>query len=463
MTKSQHSLRFSILSILLACLCVPADAQFGGPPGGDRGSRGGPPFGGGGPSFGGGGDRGGRGGSPFGGGPPQFGGGGDRGSRGGPPGGDRGSRGGGGFDPSGFLSRLDTNGNGILDPDEQQGPAQFMITRMQQSDPSIVPGKPISLKKMTESFEKMRGDRGGPSSPSSNGDEGLEVELLVPGFGVPTETTPLMGFGPAAEMMAVEITDEDRKEASERMARYDRNRDGFLSKDELSSRLAGNPMDFDRNKDGRLSVNELAIRYARRRETAETARQDDRRRTRDRGDSVETEMPDVYNGRQSYRVMSAEKEIEGLPGFFIDKDVNKDGQIEMAEFATEWNAELVAEFSKSDLNSDGIITASEVILALDQPADSGSSMTSSSDASRSSDSERSSSSSAAAPSGPIDEKYKKYAERLISRYDTNKNGELTASEWKPMLMSPADADTNRDGKITLDEYAIWMQVRATKK
>ena len=73
-----------------------------------------------------------------------------------------------------------------------------------------------------------------------------------------------MGFGATAEMMAVEVTPADQRESEERMRRYDRNRDGFLTKDELSSRFAGNPMDFDRNRDGKLSVSELAVRYARR-------------------------------------------------------------------------------------------------------------------------------------------------------------------------------------------------------
>ena len=129
----------------LMATTLSAQPPFGGRGGGDRGGdggfRGGP---------GGGGFRGG----PGGGGP------GGGGFRGGPSrgGGDRGSRG--GFDPSSMLSRLDRNGNGVLDPDEQQGPAQFLIGRMQQSDPSIEPGKPIPLEKITEGFNRMREQRG---------------------------------------------------------------------------------------------------------------------------------------------------------------------------------------------------------------------------------------------------------------------------------------------------------------
>ncbi|MCG8651486.1 MAG: EF-hand domain-containing protein, partial [Pirellulales bacterium] len=213
---------------------------------------------------------------------PPFGGRGDGGGfrGGGPPGGsfrggDRGGRS--GFDPSSFLNRLDTNGNGVLDPQEQQGPAQFLIGRIQQVDPSVKPGQPIPLKKITEGFEKMRAEREGQSPStssrsSSSADQALTVELLVPGFGLEEEPTPLMGFGATAEMLSVVVTEADEREAAERMRRYDRNRDGYLTKDELSSRFAGNPMDFDRNRDGKLSQSELAVRYARRREGEEAAK-----------------------------------------------------------------------------------------------------------------------------------------------------------------------------------------------
>ena len=361
MNSSKITVTVGVFAILLV-LHSPVFAQFPGGRG-DRGGRGGDGggFRGGGPPGGGFGDRGGRGGPPGGG----FG---DRGGRGGPPGGfgSRGSRGGpgGGFDPSGFLSRLDANGNGKLDPDEQQGPAQFLIQRLQSVDPSIKPGQPISIQRVTESFQKMREqreqgdsrdrDRGRSSSAS---DEALTPELLVPGFGSEAPPPTLLGFGPAAEMLSVAVTDADRKEARDRLRRYDRNRDGVLTKEELSSRFSGNPMDFDRNKDGRLTEGELAVRYARRREAAELARSDDRDRGRRRDERErDVDPPDVYNGRNSYRVLAEQKMPEGLPGFFTDKDANKDGQVVMAEFAETWDDATVNEFFKSDLNRDGVIT-----------------------------------------------------------------------------------------------------------
>jgi hypothetical protein len=57
----------------------------------------------------------------------------------------------------------------------------------------------------------------------------------------------------------------------------------------------------------------------------------------------------------------AELRPKGLPDWFIEKDTNGDGQITMAQFATDWTPELVAKFARYDLNHDGIITAEEVL------------------------------------------------------------------------------------------------------
>jgi Ca2+-binding EF-hand superfamily protein len=392
------------------------------------------------------------------------------GSRGG-FGGGMSSRGGSGFDSSSFLARLDRNGNGILDPDEQQGPAQFIISRMAQSDSSIQAGRPIPLKKITESFTKMReqreSERGGQPSGggTSSSDDALTAELLVPGFGGEATPEPLLGFGAAAEMLSVTVTEADTREALERLRRYDRNRDGFLSPNELE-RFAGNPMDFDRNRDGKLSESELAVRYARRREGQEEASRKsdgDRGRSRKREDSKE--LPDVFNGRQSYRPNGQRRLPEGLPGFFSDKDADTNGQVTMAEYAKEWNDTLINEFFNYDFNRDGVITAEEALRSVEEGgANQQTASTSSSSRSGSSSSSGSKTSSLSStkplPAGTkADEKYVKVVQRIVERYDKNKDNVLTASEWQSMLMSPAAADADRDGKITVNEYALWMQAR----
>jgi Ca2+-binding EF-hand superfamily protein len=268
-----------------------------------------------------------------------------------------------------------------------------------------------------------------------------------------------MGFGPAAEMLSVAVTEEDEREANELLRRMDRNRDGVLSGSEISSRFSGNPLDFDRNRDGKLTARELAVRYARRREGREEARRDDGRRRDDRDRDEPVEIPDVFNGRKSYRVTTSRQLPEGLPGFFTDKDADGDGQVSMAEFAQEWSDEVVKEFFASDLNRDGVITADEALRAVEMPGASAMASTSSSSAPPSSTGDGA---VPAAPSGPIEEKYLKVGQRIVGKYDKNNDAALTASEWEKMLMSPADADANRDGRVTVEEYALWMQSRDQK-
>lgn len=62
--------------------------------------------------------------------------------------------------------------------------------------------------------------------------------------------------------------------------------------------------------------------------------------------------------------------------------------------------------------------------------------------------------------GELDVKMVKYAERVISRYDKNKDGQLTRPEFETMLMSPLPADADQNGSITVPEYAAWMQSRS---
>ncbi|MCA9227911.1 MAG: hypothetical protein KDA47_19960, partial [Planctomycetales bacterium] len=180
-------------------------------------------------------------------------------------------------DPSDFLRRMDQNRNGMLDPDEMQGPARFMIDRMARDNPRIDPSKPISIDMMSREFERMRQERfgGGPPGGSNDNSRGgssrggassTTDDSLVPGFDVVMEYPLVPGFGAGGELFTVKAEDEDRKEAQERIQRYDRNRDGVLTREEIAGgRWSDDPFQYDRNGDGKLSESELAVRYARRR------------------------------------------------------------------------------------------------------------------------------------------------------------------------------------------------------
>lgn len=405
-------------------------------------------------------------------------GGGPGGSQGG-PGGFRGGRGGfgggpGGFDPSSFIDRLDRNNNGMLDPDEMEGPANFMVQRLQREDPSIRTDRPIPLSKLKEGFERMRnnrGDPGGDNPDDDEGDETLALDVLVPGFGGVELPPPVPGFSAASELLAVRITDDDSREAEENMRRYDRNRDGFIGSEELSRRWGAHAMDFDQNGDNKLSVNELAVRAARRRinEAEQATRRDNRNgRQPDRGENdAEEESADRFGGRLSYRPQR-DPVPEGLPGWFGDKDRNRDSQVTMSEFEQNWTEEKVQEFYSFDRNHDGTLTADEVLRSVKEEGSSSRSTASTAGPAGGPPSRvPSASASRTAPVTPVapndlDDKYVKYAERIISRSDTDRNGALTVDEWKEMIMDVSPADADRDGRITVPEYAGWLQARARK-
>jgi Ca2+-binding EF-hand superfamily protein len=236
-------------------------------PGG--GMRGGPP----GESFGGGrgmmpggpGGMGGPGGGMMPGGPGGMGG----------PGGGMGWGGG----PGNFMARLDTNGNGMLDPEESQGRARMFLERT-----GLDLSRPIPLDQVQRSFEEMRNRRmeemGGPGGPGrqpgddrgegnregGNRNEQSKAQPLVPGFGEPDLFDPVPGFGDLGEKYSVMIEDEDRQEAQRTMGRSDTNQDGILDAEEIrNARWSDDPLQTDRNRDGKLTLTELALRYAVRR------------------------------------------------------------------------------------------------------------------------------------------------------------------------------------------------------
>lgn len=53
-------------------------------------------------------------------------------------------------------------------------------------------------------------------------------------------------------------------------------------------------------------------------------------------------------------------------------------------------------------------------------------------------------------------KIRRYAERVLQRYDLNHNGVLEHDEWSKMHGQPELADGDGDGKITLDEWTNYI-------
>ena len=289
--------------------------------------------------------------------------------RGGSSGGDRGGfsgRGGssGGFDPSDMIRRMDTNGNKMLDPSEMQGRASYLIDRL-SSVMRIDKSRPIPIDQVIRGFERLR--NGGGSRDSGSRDSGRtsssssssnDAEPLVPGFGLDLGLDPVLGFGSMSEFFSVSVEEQDNKSASERFARYDRNKDGFLSQEELrAGRWSDDPMTYDRNKDGRISLSEMAVRYARRRVNDSGGRQ----QSSSSKPVFFTGGDSSSSGGRSSSSGKISKEDEERYGRFVSfmlgrYDKNKNGVLDKDEWGS-----LSGDASGSDKNRDGKLNKDEMI------------------------------------------------------------------------------------------------------
>ena len=325
----------AILVLLMLCL---SDATFaqgrGGPPGG--GDHGG-------------GDRGG--------GPPS--------SRGGPPS----SGGGSGSDRmTEMLRSADTNHDGQIEisevPEYRRGMVQGMLQRMGMDTSRPVPIDQIR-QRMSGGGPPQPQSGGPPPSPRSSGPTPTQpaTDPLVPGFGIAQETATVHPFGARAEEASVssyygsgssESDDRTTRYAREAIQRYDRNRNGVIDRDETEG-MRSDPREIDRNHDGRITMEEMVHRV----QQYQGGR--DRGDDGDRDDNNEEER---YSGVRYRTFRTIDAFIpEGTPEWFIRLDKNRDANIPMAEYSTEWTDKLALDFEWWDVNKDGIITPQECIEA----------------------------------------------------------------------------------------------------
>lgn len=314
------------------------------------------------------------------------------------------------------LERMDKDGNGRIDPEEITPLARPYLERVAER-------RRLSLNRSNSIEALQRESRIYHAMQNGSSDEDIRVrkDYRIRDFEPDDDDMLIPDFGLAE--IKYRYTQDDLDDADRMLRRYDRNRDGYLDRDEArrGDWSKRDPFLQDVNEDGLLSRLELGQRYARRRmlssdtdELIQRARRgvDDirpsERSDRDgRNDSqwwrsggsrtwLAASMISRFDLNRNGRLESAESKLlnlpvgqidadrdgeisrdelqaytdqiqddigddaEGLPGWFYELDKDRDRQVTMMEFTEDWTSDKMAEFLMFDANEDGLLTADEV-------------------------------------------------------------------------------------------------------
>jgi len=199
--------------------------------------------------------------------------------------------------------------------------------------------------------------------------------------------------------------------------RFDRNKDGYLSKDELPPRLAGVFDKFDANSDDKLDRKEVQ-------EMLVVLRQ---------RFGIHTPSPaKPAQGNDA-------KQVERVVNKFLERmDTNKDGKITRDEA----QGPLAKNFERLDSNKDGSLDRSELRRAAEMLLEA-----------------RSKENGKTGPEKP--------AKPLVDfdALDSNADGRLSREELQgtPFADQFDQIDTNKDGKIDRKEFGAYLRKLAEKK
>lgn len=308
------------------------------------------------------------------------------GGPGGPGGGGPGGRGG----TEEMLRNLDANKNGMLDPNEMEGPAKFFVPRL-ASEAGLDPSQPMPIDQLIAAREKMRASGGSPfgggpggsgpggpmgpgssersredrdrdrdrdrekdrerdsrsSEPSSSGSSSKTADKpLVPGFGEDVQIAAVAGFGgPEGPVAGLASRDKAEEYASDLLKRYDKNKDGAIDSEEWKDgRWSPEPTESDTNRDGKLTRDELLARYARKNppKSSSTSSSSTAAVAAPMGSGGSSADPDGKLLRFAESMMSR-------------YDENKDGILQKEEWSN-----MRGDPAAADKNNDGLITKEEL-------------------------------------------------------------------------------------------------------
>lgn len=320
---------------------------------------------------------------------------------------------------SDWIRRIDENRNGYIDPNEISDRARSYLERFAR-DYGIDLSRPNPVGRIEDASRRYRERR----DQQELKDVGPMSTSTVKGFGVEADSTPLPGFGEGIIKYKYNQDDLNRADDQLRRNDRNRDGILTADEIAAASWTGATPAESDLNRDGQLSRIELAQRYAKRRlieqrasltsstPTTRTSSVTDEESERYRGDSSRSRRRGSDRGSQmlAYSVLERydinkdgsldqremtragfdlnesdynrdgavdmnelaeyllqEQEREGndlselLPTWFFELDRNQDSQIEMSEFAEEWDDDKLAEFNSYDSDGDGLVTVNELL------------------------------------------------------------------------------------------------------
>ncbi len=142
----------------------------------------------------------------------------------------------------------------------------------------------------------------------------------------------------------------------------DKNKDGYIDKNEADRGLRYYGKKYDKNGDGKFTRAELQEWFAGVRKYAEQrrkGRENDKKQTKPNGTPQRIVIEALATNRPV--VFARGKLPNGTPDWYTETDIDKDGQVGLYEWRKKGKA--AAEFLKLDTNQDGFITPDEMVRA----------------------------------------------------------------------------------------------------
>ena len=290
-----------------------------------------------------------------------------------------------GFNLEAYLKQKDTNKNGRVEPEELSNNARGIIRKMGFDDKKSNSISRIVAK--SNKAKKAMVEKSKPSNSRERKTQGFGVEKSksegVSRFGA---TSGTKSKGSAKTTYSKSVVER----VASTLARYDKDKDGSLSRREVSSARWGSPPpeQNDTNKDGRLSKDELSVRYASREQVFSRSRSSTPVASRSKSSKSDNDRSRRAKARESFRKSgassvrnssrssgststrsgskssstdaSAQAKYERYANSLVKQyDTDKDGKL-----SSEETKKMRRPPAGADANKDGVITKDELIGSL---------------------------------------------------------------------------------------------------